>query len=62
MEKLMYTAADVAELLCISQSKAYQIIRQLNEELRDKGYLTLAGKIPPAYLMERVYYGKSGTN
>lgn len=38
-------AAEVAEELGVSKGKAYAIIKQLNEELSEKGYLTLAGKV-----------------
>ena len=57
-------AAEVAEELGVSKGKAYAIIKQLNEELSEKGYLTLAGKVSRKYFEERIYGyeggGKSG--
>lgn len=53
--KSFLTATEVAECLGVSKSKAYQIIRQLNDELKSQGYLTVAGKISRQYLEERVY-------
>jgi len=50
------TAENVAEALNISKSKAYQIIRALNKELREKGYITIAGRCPTKYFSEK-YYG-----
>lgn len=48
-------AKDVAELLDIGKTKAYEVIRQLNKELEEKGYLTVPNKVPRKYLMERFY-------
>lgn len=39
------TAQEVAELLGISKSKAYTIVRELNEELSAKGFITVAGRV-----------------
>lgn len=39
----------------ISESKAYQIIKQLNTELEQKGYLVIRGKVPRGYLEERFH-------
>ena len=45
---------DVKNLLKVSKPKAYEIIRTLNAELKDKGYLTVQGKIREDYLLERM--------
>lgn len=47
---------EVKQLLHIKDSKAYDIIRQLNAELSQKGYLTVRGKVPEKYLLERFYF------
>ena len=54
--KAFYTADNVAEILGVSKSKAYVLIRTLNKELANKGYTTLAGKVPIKYFQEK-YYG-----
>ena len=36
MARLMYNVKDVQEILGVGESKAYQFIRILNEELRGK--------------------------
>jgi len=36
---------EVAEELGISKPYAYKIIRRLNEELREKGMITIAGRV-----------------
>lgn len=38
-------ADEVAEELGISKPYAYKIIRRLNEELREKGMITIAGRV-----------------
>ena len=55
-EKYMMDANDVAEELGVSRSKAYKILRELNESLRKEGYIVIAGKIPRPY-WETKFYG-----
>ena len=45
------------ELLKVGKTNAYAIIRKLNQELESRGYMTIRGKIPEAYLRERFYSG-----
>lgn len=46
---------EVAELLDISKSHAYKIMRELNAELERKGKITNAGRVSRRYLEERLY-------
>ncbi|WP_334293190.1 DNA-binding protein [Tyzzerella sp. An114] len=46
---------EVMEILHISDGKAYAIIRQLNDELKKKGFITVAGRVPRKYFNERFY-------
>ena len=56
MENSMFVnAAMVAADFGISESKAYTIIKQLNTELKEKGYLTVAGRVSRQYYQERTY-------
>lgn len=55
MSRATYTAQELAELLGVSECKAYQYIRQMNAELEKQGYLTVRGKIPRAYAEKRFY-------
>lgn len=48
-------AGDVMEALQISQNSAYIIIRKLNNELKEAGYITVAGRVPTKYFHERMY-------
>ena len=48
---------DVAQELGISKSYAYKIVQKLNAELREKGYLTISGRVNRKYFMEKLCYG-----
>lgn len=62
MDKLFLNAQEIAEACDCSKQKAYLIIRQANEELKQKGFLTQQGKLPRKYFlkwsMEKIYAGK----
>lgn len=53
--KKYLTAMDVAELLGVSRSTAYRIIKRLNDELEKNGKLTVAGKVSARYFYENTY-------
>ncbi len=55
MSKQVYGARDLGELLGVSESKAYSLIRTMNSELEQKGFLTLRGRVPVAYVQERFF-------
>lgn len=58
MEKQFYKAKDLAELLQVSESKSYDLIRQMNQELKEKGYIIINGRIPASYARERLMIGE----
>ena len=58
MKSIYLKANDVAALLDIGKPHAYKIMQMLNEELKAKGYITIAGRVPRRYLLERVYGGE----
>ena len=51
----MMNANDVASELGVSKGQAYKVIRQLNEELAESGFIVVAGKIPRAYWKKKFY-------
>ena len=53
---------DVAEELGVSESYAYKIIGQLNEELEKKGIITISGRVSRKYFVERLCYGAMDQN
>ena len=42
-------------ILSVSRSKSYQIIRELNKELKSMGYHTIAGKCPIQFFKQKFY-------
>ncbi len=50
-----FNAKDVAEILDVSESSAYRIIRKLNQELEEQGKIVIPGKISKRYFEEKVY-------
>lgn len=56
MDKGFLKASDIAEELDISISYAYRIVRMLNEELSNMGYITITGRVNRQYFNERLYY------
>ena len=50
-------ASEVAKELSVSTSYAYKLIKQLNAELKEKGYITIPGRINHQYFHERLYGG-----
>lgn len=59
MEKQYVDAQEVSVALGVSLGKAYQLICTLNNELKQRGYITVAGKCSRAYF-EKKYYGYKG--
>ncbi len=49
------TSSEVAQELGVSQSFAYKVVRQLNEELRNKGFMVVSGKVSRAFYEEKFY-------
>lgn len=52
---LYYSATDIQELLDVSRSVAYKLIRKMNEELEARGFIVLPGKVPKKFFAEHVY-------
>ena len=55
-EKLFYRVDDVVDMMQVSKDMAYKIIRDLNAELREKGIITVKGRVNARYLKSRVGY------
>lgn len=55
MQASYYTVEEVQKMLGVSKSKAYKIIKELNEELKRNGYIITPGKISRKYLEEKCY-------
>lgn len=55
MDNKFIRAGEVAQELSVSKPYAYKLIRQLNEELKEKGFITIAGRVNRQYFYERLY-------
>ncbi|MCR0302607.1 LysR family transcriptional regulator [[Clostridium] innocuum] len=53
--KVFITVDEVAQQVNVSKSFAYKIIRTLNNELKAKGYITIAGRVSRKFFEERIY-------
>lgn len=49
----LVTHKEIMEMFNIGKSKAYEIIRQLNHELIEMGFLVAKGRVPYNYVIER---------
>lgn len=54
------TVEEVAQLCKVKTGKAYKIMKELNNELEKKGYITMRGRINKNYLLKRL--GMEGGN
>lgn len=56
MDKTLFIKVDeVATELEVSKSYAYKLVKKLNEELSQKGFLTIGGRVSRAYYQEKIY-------
>ena len=54
-DSIFMRAVEVETFLGVSRGEAYRIIKKLNDELKEKGYLVIAGRINRHYLEQRTY-------
>lgn len=48
-------ASEVSEKLCVSRAYGYRIVKRLNEELKEQGYITIDGRTSRRYFDEKFY-------
>lgn len=48
------TASELMKIAPIGKTKAYEIIKAINEELKARGYITIRGKAPRSYTLEKL--------
>lgn len=54
MDNKFIRAEEVAQELSVSKPYAYKLIRQMNEELKEKGFITITGRVNRQYFYERL--------
>ena len=52
---LFVRAEEVAGALGISKPYAYKLVREMNEELKQKGFLTIPGRVSRRFFEEKFY-------
>lgn len=52
------TATEVAETMGVSLGKAYEIIRTLNKQLKEQGFITVSGKCNRKYFEMKCLYDR----
>ena len=55
MENRFIRVDEVAQELSVSKPFAYKLIKKLNDELKEKGFITIAGRVNRQYFQERLY-------
>lgn len=53
--KLFMKADEVAAELGTSKPYAYKLIKKLNAELSEKGFITISGRVSRKYFEEKIY-------
>lgn len=46
---IFISVKDIMKTLSVSESKAYSVVRQLNKELTEQGYMVIPGKVSRKY-------------
>ena len=54
-KNLFIKAEEIAKELGVSKPYAYKLIRKLNEELKNRGFITISGKVSRQFFEEKVY-------
>ncbi len=57
MDKIFISAKELSEIMDISLGHAYKLIKQMNNELKQSGYLVVAGKVPIAFFKKKFFGG-----
>ena len=55
MNNRFICAEEVAQELSVSKPYAYKLIKRLNDELKEKGFITISGRVNRQYFNERLY-------
>lgn len=55
MQNKFIRVEEVAKELEVSVPYAYKLIKKLNDELKEKGFITVSGRVNRDYFYERLY-------
>lgn len=54
-KELFIKVEEIAKDLGVSKPYAYKLVREMNEELKVKGFMTIAGRVSRQYYEEKFY-------
>ena len=54
-KQLFIHVEEVAQELNVSKAYAYKLVQKMNRELKEQGYLTIAGRTNRTYYEEKIY-------
>lgn len=54
-DKVFIKAEEIADELGVSKPYAYKLVRQMNDELEQRGFITIAGRVSRKYYQEKIY-------
>ena len=60
MENKFIRVDHVAHHINKKKNYAYKLIKKLNDELKEKGFITIAGRVNRQYFQERLYGAGKG--
>lgn len=53
-ENILLNAKQVSQIMNVGLNRAYEVMRDLNRELKTKGFYTIPNRISKVYLLERI--------
>lgn len=53
-ENILLNAKQVSQIMNVGLNRAYEVMRDLNRELKTKGFYTIPNRISRVYLLERI--------
>ena len=59
MKTVFIKATEIAHELGVSKPYAYKLIQKMNTELKNKGYITISGRVSRQYYEEKLYSNKN---
>ena len=59
MKAIFIRAEEIAKELGVSKPYAYKLIQKMNTELKNKGYITISGRVSRQYYEEKLYSNKN---
>lgn len=57
-DKTFMTVEEVAKELNVSKSYAYKVVRELNAEMKQLGYLTVTGRVNTKFFRKKLCYNE----